>query len=35
MYNVTAIEFDDSNRIYYFSNNELELTDKQIVVVET
>ena len=35
MYNVAAIEFDDSNRIYYFSNNGLELTEKELVVVET
>jgi len=35
MYNVTAIEFDDSNRIYYFSNNDIELKEKDVVVVET
>ena len=35
MIKVTAIAFEDSNRIYYFNRNNIELEEKNIVVVET
>ena len=35
MIKVTAVAFEDSNRIYYFNKNDLTLEEKNVVVVET
>ena len=35
MIKVTAVAFEDSNRIYYFNRNDLQLEEKNVVVVET
>ncbi len=35
MIKVTAVAFEDSNRIYYFNRNDISLEEKNVVVVET